>query len=62
MFQLCQSGRDLSVHGRIYLGVAGLLKGRHAITHWAFTELLPMVGATEEEPEAHPACVTTFGG
>lgn len=34
--------------GAFVLGVAGLLAGRRATTHWAYTHLLPEVGATHE--------------
>jgi len=31
--------------GAFLLGVAGALRGKHATTHWGYTELLPLVGA-----------------
>ena len=34
--------------GAFILGVVGILKGRRATTHWAFTDLLPLVGAPHE--------------
>lgn len=35
--------------GSLLLGAAGLLKGKRATTHWAFTELLALFGATYTE-------------
>lgn len=35
--------------GAFVLGVAGLLKGRRVTTHWAYTHLLSLVGATHEK-------------
>lgn len=35
--------------GSLLLGAAGLLRGCKATTHWAFTELLPLFGATYEK-------------
>jgi cyclohexyl-isocyanide hydratase len=32
-----------------FLGAAGLLQGRRAATHWAFVDLLPIVGASYEK-------------
>ena len=33
--------------GAFLLGAAGLLKGRRAATHWAYVDLLPLIGAAK---------------
>jgi cyclohexyl-isocyanide hydratase len=35
--------------GAFILGAAGLLQGKKATCHWAYTHLLPLVGATHEK-------------
>jgi cyclohexyl-isocyanide hydratase len=49
--------------GALLLGASGLLKGRRATTHWAYVDLLPLVGARHEKGRAvRDGNVFTSGG
>jgi cyclohexyl-isocyanide hydratase len=49
--------------GAFLLGASGLLRGRRAATHWAYTDLLPLVGATHEKARiVRDGNIITSGG
>ena len=49
--------------GAFLIGAAGFLKGRRAATHWAYVDLLPLVGAIHEKARiVRDGNVFTSGG
>jgi cyclohexyl-isocyanide hydratase len=49
--------------GAFLLGASGLLRGRRATTHWAYTDLLPLLGATHEKARiVRDGNIITSGG
>ena len=63
--RLSQSARYITsvCTGSLILGAAGLLVGKHATSHWAFRDLLPLFGAIRsDERVVRDGNVITAGG